>query len=177
MLGFAQVGKNKIQPVDLNQVARKVYNDARLSDKNIIITRDFLPGLHIVSGDRAQLESVVLNLLFNAWQAIPDKGEITIKTENVILSGSRLSGRDIKYTCWVKLSVQDNGLGIDPETINRVFEPFYSTKNLAKHRGLGLSSAYGIITNHDGLIDIQSRPRAGTTVSIFLPSTDQNASE
>jgi PAS domain S-box-containing protein len=173
MLGFAQAGKYKVQPVDLNEVARTVFNDFRLNDKNIVINTAFLPGLRLVAGDRAQLESVILNLLLNAWQAISGKGEITIKTENIMLSGSRLSGRDLKHVYWVKLSVTDDGRGIDPDTINRVFEPFYSTKNLAKHRGLGLSSAYGIITNHDGLIDIQSRPRAGTTVSIFLPAADQ----
>ena len=170
MLGFAQVGKYKVQPVDLNEMTKTVYNEFRLNGKKIRIETNFLPNLHLVAGDRAQLESVVLNLLLNAWQAISHRGLITVKTENVVLSGSRMSGRDLKHVNWAKLSVTDDGCGIDPEMIDRVFEPFYSTKNLATHRGLGLSSVYGIVTNHDGLIDIQSQPRAGTSVSIFLPA-------
>lgn len=173
MLGFAQAGKYKVEPVDLNGAARTVLDGCRLNDKRIMVNMDLSSGLHMVAGDRSQLESVVMNILLNAWQAIANEGEITIKTENVTLSGTRLPGRDIKQVDWVKLSVQDDGIGINSDSMDRVFEPFFSTKNLAKHRGLGLSSAYGIIANHNGFIDIQSQPGAGTTVSFFLPATDQ----
>lgn len=172
MLGFAQAGKYKVEPVDLNAVARTVFDGCRLNDKRITIDMDLVPGLHMVAGDRAQLELVVMNILLNAWQAIPNEGEITIKTENVALSGTRVPGRDIKQVDWAKLSVRDDGIGINSDSMDRVFEPFFSTKNLAKHRGLGLSSAYGIIANHDGFIDMQSQPGAGTTVSLFLPAID-----
>lgn len=173
MLGFAQAGKYIVEPVDLNEVAGKVFNSCRLNDKRIMVNFDLLSGLRLVAGDRSQLELVVMNLFLNAWQAIADEGEITIKTENVTLEGTRLPGRDIEQVYWVKLSVRDDGCGIDPDSMDRVFEPFYTTKNLAKHRGLGLSSAYGIIANHNGLIDMESQPGAGTTVSIFLPAAVQ----
>jgi len=172
MLGFAQAGKYQVRPVDLNEVARTVFNNCRLHDKRIRIHLDLSSGLSMVSGDPSQLELVVMNLLLNAWQAIPDEGEIAIKTENATLSGTRLPGRDIKQVQWVKLTVKDDGCGIHADSMGRVFDPFYSTKNLAKHRGLGLSSAYGIIANHNGLIDIQSRPGTGTEVSLFLPAAD-----
>ena len=173
MLGFAQAGKYKVEPVDLNGVTETVYKGFRPNDKNITVHMELSPDLRLVAGDLMQLKSVVLNLLLNAWQAIDENGEIAVKTENVTLSGTRLHGRNIKQLYWVKLSVRDDGCGIDSAKMNRVFEPFYSTKNLSKHRGLGLSSAYGIIANHDGLIDIQSRPQAGTTISLFLPAIDQ----
>jgi len=173
MLGFAQSGKYKVESIDLNEVAKAVFNDCRLHDKKIEIHMDLSPGRSLVTGDRTQLESVVMNLLLNSWDAIAAEGDITIKTENVSLYGTRLPTRDVEQVSWVKLSVRDNGCGIAPDIMDRVFEPFYSTKNLAKHRGLGLSSAYGIIANHNGLIDIQSQPGAGTTVSLFLPVIDQ----
>jgi signal transduction histidine kinase len=173
MLGFAQVGKRKAIAVDLNEVARNVFNDCKLHDKKIDIKLKFSSRLSLVTGDCSQLELVIMNLLLNAWQAIDYEGEISIKTENVILSGTRLPGRDIDQVNWVKLSVRDNGCGIEPDNLDRVFEPFFSTKNLAKHRGLGLSSAYGIIVNHNGLIDMQSQPGSGTTVSLFLPARDR----
>lgn len=173
MLGFAQAGKYVVEPVDLNDVAGKVFDSYRLNDKKIKINMNLLSGLRLVKGDRSQLELVFMNILLNAWQAIADEGEITIKTENVALDGTRLPGRDIEQLNWVKLSVRDDGCGIDSEGLDRVFDPFYTTKNLAKHRGLGLSSAYGIIANHSGLIDIQSRPGDGTTVCIFLPAVEK----
>jgi signal transduction histidine kinase len=172
MLGFAQSGKYKVGQVYLNDIARTVIESFNLNDKHIDIKTRLSPDLCPVTGDSRQLELVLMNLLLNAWQAIDDRGDITIKTENVTLSGTRLPRKDIKQLYWVKLSIQDNGCGIDSATMNRVFEPFYSTKDLERHRGLGLASAYGIIANHDGMIDIQSRLGAGTTVSLFLPAID-----
>jgi signal transduction histidine kinase len=123
------------------------------------------------------LELAVMNIVLNAYQALGKEGEILIRTENITLSGTRLPRKDIKQLYWVKLSIQDNGCGIGSNTMNRVFEPFFSTKDLGKHRGLGLPSAYGIIANHDGMIDIQSRPGVGTTVSLFLPVMDDKPEE
>ena len=73
---------------------------------------------------------------------------------------------------WIKLSVRDNGVGMDPSVRKRVFEPFFTTKGMGLHRGLGLSSTYGIVANHGGVIDIDSTPGYGTTVSIYLPAAE-----
>jgi signal transduction histidine kinase len=173
MLGFAQAGKYKVEPVDLNEVIEAVLSNFRPDGEHIEIKTDLQPIPCLVAGDRKQLEMAVMNLFLNALQALGNKGEIIFKTENVTLAGTRLPRKDIKQLNWIKLSIQDDGCGIDSNTMTRVFEPFFTTKNLEKHRGLGLSSAYGIIANHDGMIDIQSRPGAGTMVSLFLPAMDK----
>lgn len=173
MLGFAQAGKYKVEPIDLNGVIETVLTNWRPDGEHIEIKTDLLSGPCVVTGDRKQLEMTVMNLFLNALQALGSKGKIIFKTENVTLSGTRLPRQDIRQLNWIKLSTQDDGCGIDSNTMTRVFEPFFTTKNLEKHRGLGLSSAYGIIANHDGMIDIQSRPGTGTTVSLFLPALDK----
>jgi signal transduction histidine kinase len=176
MLGFAQAGKYEVEPTDLNGVVATVLNGFRPGDEQTEIKTDFLSDLSPVTGDRKQLELAIMNLLLNAIQAVDRKGQIIITTENVTLSGTRLPRKNLEQLYWVKLSIQDDGCGIDSDTMNRVFEPFFSTKDMGKHRGLGLSSAYGIIANHDGMIDIQSRPGVGTTVSVFLPAMDNKGS-
>jgi PAS domain S-box-containing protein len=173
MLGFAQAGKYKVEPVDLNGIVETVLDSFRPDNEHIEIKTVLLRTPCFVAGDRKQLEMAIMNLLLNALQALGSRGEIILKTENVTLSGTRLPRKNLKQLNWTKLSIQDNGCGIDSTTMIRVFEPFFTTKNLEKHRGLGLSSAYGIVANHDGMIDIQSRPSAGTTVSLFLPALEK----
>jgi signal transduction histidine kinase len=105
------------------------------------------------------MKQVLLNLIHNALQAMPNGGELTISTKS-----TARGGRD-----WIKVSVQDTGIGIPKLDQARIFEPFYTTKGQEGGTGLGLSVTYGIITDHGGQIDVESQPGAGSKFSVWLP--------
>jgi len=125
--------------------------------------------------DRGQIEQVLLNLFVNAWQAMPSGGEIFISTENVT---PKEDDPDRPYALnqgeYVRISVADTGAGMDKDTLERIFEPFYTTKEVSRGTGLGLASAYGIIKNHNGLIDVTSKPGLGATFTIYLPISNKD---
>ena len=125
--------------------------------------------------DRGQIEQVLLNLFVNAWQAMPSGGEIYLSTENVTL---KKEDWDKPYALqqgqYVKISVGDSGVGMDNETLERIFEPFFTTKEVSRGTGLGLASAYGIIKNHSGMIDVTSQKGDGTTFTIYLPKSNKD---
>jgi signal transduction histidine kinase len=116
-----------------------------------------------VSGDSAQIQQCLMNLIFNAIESMPEGGKLTI-------SGGVDDGKDMVW-----LTVADNGHGIKPEDLPHIFEPFYSTKVDGKGVGLGLSMTYGIIREHNGVVEVDSKPGKGTVFKIKLPrsSPDQ----
>jgi signal transduction histidine kinase len=105
------------------------------------------------------MKQVLLNLVHNALQAMPNGGEMKIMTESVARSN-----RD-----WVVVSVMDTGIGISPAEQARIFEPFYTTKGNRGGTGLGLSVTYGIVTDHGGQIDVESQPGKGSKFTVWLP--------
>ena len=123
-----------------------------------------------VKADQGQLEQVIINLAVNSRDAMPEGGQLTIRTDNVVLE------REIKregevmpvgvYTCVV---VTDTGHGISPENLDRIFEPFFSTKEVGAGTGLGLSTVYGIVKQSGGFVFAESEVGVGTTFSIYLP--------
>ena len=156
---------------DLLRMIRRVIGEQ--------ITVDFIPGhdLGNIHADRAQIDQVLLNLCLNSRDALPEGGRITIETENVLVNGSfRESHPWAKPGRYVLISVTDNGVGMDKETISRVFEPFFSTKPKGKGTGLGLAVVYGVIKQHDGLVHVYSEPGKGTTFKIYLPIVERTAS-
>ncbi|HHZ20405.1 MAG TPA: PAS domain S-box protein [Firmicutes bacterium] len=124
--------------------------------------------LWLVDMDEGQISQVISNLVINADQAMPKGGVIRIKAENVVVEkGYNPALVPGKY---VKLTVSDEGVGIPPELTKRIFDPYFTTKE--KGSGLGLATSYAIIKNHNGYIDVASKPGAGTTFSIFLPASE-----
>ena len=117
-----------------------------------------------------------MNLFVNAWQAMPSGGDIYLSTENVTL---KKEDWDKPYALqqgqYVKISVGDSGVGMDKATLERIFEPFFTTKEISRGTGLGLASAYGIIKNHSGMIDVTSQKGDGTTFTIYLPKSGRKA--
>ena len=117
-----------------------------------------------------------MNLFVNAWQAMPSGGDIYLSTENVTL---KKEDWDKPYALqqgqYVKISVGDSGVGMDKATLERIFEPFFTTKEVSRGTGLGLASAYGIIKNHSGMIDVTSQKGDGTTFTIYLPKSGRKA--
>ncbi len=118
-----------------------------------------------------------MSAVFNAWQAMPDGGDLFIQTENVSLTGEYTSMFQAKEGPYVKVSITDTGVGMDEDTKQRIFEPFFTTKEMDRGTGLGLASAYGIVRNHGGFITVTSEIGKGTTFSIYLPASEKEVRE
>jgi two-component system cell cycle sensor histidine kinase/response regulator CckA len=123
-----------------------------------------------VKADPAQIEQVLMNMATNARDAMPKGGRLAVTTMRVIVKNGEEAWYDLpdpgKY---VRISVADTGMGIDGKTLENIFEPFYTTKDVGKGTGLGLSIAHGIIKQHNGSIQVTSKPGKGTTFDIYLP--------
>lgn len=176
LLGFSRRGKYDVQPLDLARVLRKVgamFGRTR-PDLNIV----FVLGnpLRPVLMDHTQLEQVLLNLLVNAGQAMPDGGTLTLQAEDVTVSDAMAGALNVRPGPFVKLLVQDTGCGMDAPTLERIFEPFFTTKPAGQGTGLGLASVYGIVSNHGGLIAVHSEPGVGSVFTLHLPATLQPVS-
>ena len=129
--------------------------------------------LWLVEVDRGQIEQVMLNLMVNAWQAMPSGGQIYIQTSNVVLDSAYAKAYNVKPGNYTKTSVTDTGIGIEKIVQNKIFDPFFTTKDRGRGTGLGLASAYGIIKNHDGIINVYSERGKGTSFTFYLPSAGE----
>jgi two-component system cell cycle sensor histidine kinase/response regulator CckA len=126
-----------------------------------------------VKADRIQIEQVVMNLAINARDAMPDGGNLNVKTRPLQLADGDLQQQlGLIAGRYVVLSVSDSGHGIDPEIRSNIFEPFFTTKEPGKGTGLGLATVYGIVKQHGGGIRLESFPGGGTTFEIYLPATE-----
>ena len=178
LLAFARKGKYEVAIVDMNAIISEVFAMLTHSiDKRIGIIQHLDANPSTVSGDSSQLENVVLNIAFNSRDAMPKGGELKVSTEIVTLEKEVIEEKhfEIEPGEYLKISISDNGTGIEPEVARRIFEPFFTTKEIGKGVGMGLASAYGTIKNHFGAIEIESKRGQGTTVRMFLPSITASA--
>ncbi len=172
LLGFAQGGKYEAKPLNVNTLIEKSADMFGRTKKELSVSRQLQDDIWIVEADSGQIEQVLLNLFINASQAMPNGGDLDIRTLNVLLYDAEAKRYGLLSGRYINISVTDTGTGMDKETLARIFEPFYTTKETGKGTGLGLASAYGIIKNHGGAILAQSEPGAGSTFHIYLPATD-----
>jgi two-component system cell cycle sensor histidine kinase/response regulator CckA len=148
----------------------------RLVGERVRLTVSNMADLHAVRADKRQLEQVVMNLVVNARDAMPDGGEIRITSENLMLDEALQRDRaELPAGRYVKVSVADEGVGISEENRQKVFEPFYTTKKLGEGTGLGLSTVYGIVKQTGGFIFVTSREGEGTVFDLLLPAHDHVA--
>ncbi|MDJ0667468.1 MAG: response regulator [Desulfobacterales bacterium] len=175
LLAFARGGKYIVKPSDLNAIVKKSSDIFGRTKREINIHRVFALDVWPVEVDSGQIEQVLMNLFVNAWQAMPDGGDLFIAVANVELDEhyARVKSYNVRPGRYVKLSVTDSGVGMDAETRKRIFEPFFSTKEKGMGTGLGLASAYGIIKNHGGFINCYSELGQGTTFNIYFPESYQ----
>jgi len=174
LLGYARKGKYEVKPINLNQIVKYNAETFGRTKKNITIHSEFAEDLFTIKADESQIGQVLINLYINAADAMPDGGELILKTMNVTHRKMKNKRYDAKPGHYVLLQVTDNGAGMDEKTMERIFEPFFTTKEMGGGSGLGLASVYGIIKGHGGYIDVDSEKGHGTTFSIYLPASDQS---
>jgi signal transduction histidine kinase/CheY-like chemotaxis protein len=165
LLAFSRSQPLRPEPIDLARsigAMRELLDRSLRGDVHVLTT--FAEGLWATEVDPGELELVVLNLAVNARDAMPDGGVVSIHAENA----PDLNEGDLKGD-FVRLSIADTGVGMSAEVIERAFEPFYTTKDIGKGSGLGLAQVYGFAAQSGGGVRIDSAPREGTVVSLFLP--------
>jgi len=177
LLGFARGGKYEVKPTNLNELVAKSASMCGRTRKDTRIHKRFDDHLWAVEVDRRQIEQVLLNIYVNAWQAMPGGGQLYLRTQNVTLDDHRARHHDVQAGRYAKISVTDTGGGMDGATLSRIFEPFFSTKEMGRGTGLGLASAFGIIKNHRGIIEARSKVGYGTTFNIYLPASEKPVKE
>jgi PAS domain S-box-containing protein len=173
LLGFARRGKYHTIATDINSIIDKSASMFGRTKKEIRIHKDLMPDIDTVEVDRGQIEQALLNLYVNAWQAMPEGGDLYLKTENVILDADfeNIQPYKVETGKYIKITVADTGNGFDDETKKRIFEPFFTTKEMGRGTGLGLASVYGIIKSHGGYINVHSQKDQGTTFAVYLPAS------
>jgi CheY-like chemotaxis protein len=142
-----------------------------LSGSNVMLVYQKAADLWLAKADKGQIQQVLSNLTINARQAMPMGGHLYITLQNADLRSAALPG--LTAGKYIRITFRDEGTGIDPKHMNRLFDPYFTTKS-AGH-GLGLATAYSIITKHGGHIDVESELGNGTTFTIYLPASEQQA--
>ncbi len=176
LLSFSRRDSHEVLPLNLNDVVKdsgKLFEG--VLDKRIGLKINLCENMHVIEGDANQLEQVVMNLIVNARDAMPDGGLITIKTGIIEIGRNNFINTPayIKAGKYILMSVSDTGCGIPAEIRDRIFDPFFTTKEKGKGTGLGLASVYGIVKDHKGYISVQSEVEKGTTFDIYLPLSER----
>ncbi|MBR8833414.1 MAG: PAS domain S-box protein [Stigonema ocellatum SAG 48.90 = DSM 106950] len=157
---------------DVVQIARRTFPKSIETQSNIV------PDLWMVVGDATQLHQVLMNLIVNARDAMPDGGSLNISAENLWIDQNyALMHVDAQAGHYILITVADNGTGIEPEIMERIFDPFFTTKDLGKGTGLGLSTVMGIIKSHGGFVTVYSEVSKGSTFKVYLPSSQVNETQ
>lgn len=169
LLAFSRRHPTLLKVFDLNKLVTETMNMLRSTvPASIELGSDCYGKLPNIEADETQIQQVLINLVINARDALPGSGHITISTRPGFDTQAIANTTSTIYTI---LEVEDDGVGIPKDVLHRIFEPFYTTKEVGKGTGLGLAMVYGIVKKHNGFIEVTSALGVGTKFSVFLPST------
>jgi PAS domain S-box-containing protein len=171
LLNFARPARMELQPLDPNDLLHAVLSltEHQIAKEQIEVQVTLQPDLPPIVGDVNQLEQALLNIVINAWHAMPDGGRLTLGTR-VVRPADRQRRVGRAAHLGIEITVADTGTGIAPEHMPRIFDPFFSTKGVGKGTGLGLAISRRIVEDHHGTIEVESRLGIGTTFVIWLPA-------
>ena len=171
ILTYARRTDFKSVPIDVNEIIKDVSDMIRETFPKVIeIKTELQPSLPKIIGDSTHLHQALLNLAVNARDALPNGGTITFRTRLVASEKVKKRFPATATEDYIQVNVEDNGIGMSKETTNRIFEPFFSTKEQGKGTGLGLSVVYGIVSSLNGFINVESVIGVGTTFYIYFPA-------
>jgi signal transduction histidine kinase/ActR/RegA family two-component response regulator/HAMP domain-containing protein len=175
LLMFSRKNVMQVRPLDLREtVGNMTKLLGRLLGETVTLEFHSPAELPSVQGDPGMIEQVVMNLAVNARDAMPRGGTLTIEIEPVAIDAAYAERRpDARAGYFLRLRVADTGAGMDTTTLGRIFEPFFTTKEVGKGTGLGLATVYGIVKQHDGWIEVNSKPGKGTAFDVFFPTDEQ----
>ena len=171
LLGFSR--KSLLQPrvLDLNTVVADTSAMLRrLIGENIILSTVLSPRLHHVKIDPSQLDQVLMNLVVNARDAMPDGGRLTLETGNIVRGTEDERAAETASGPHAMLAITDTGCGMTPDVMARIFEPFFTTKPVGVGTGLGLAMVFGVVRQSGGSIEVQSTPGSGSRFSLYFPA-------
>jgi signal transduction histidine kinase/ActR/RegA family two-component response regulator len=175
LLTLARKSSIKLDSVNVNILIEGLIGLLRQTfPKTIELNSSLQADLPPIMADKNQIEQALLNLCVNARDAMSDRGKLLFKTQSVDAATFEQSGESVqgRYVC---LEVTDTGKGMDESIRKRIFEPFFTTKDKGQGTGLGLSVVYGIVKNHNGFINVETPPMAGTSFRLYFPSTSSEA--
>lgn len=171
ILAFSRKTEQKKMPVRIQQILKEVMTLCRSTlPSNISITKDVQVDCGLILADPVQIHQIIMNLITNAYHAIEQtNGKINIQLRAVDISGDDEAKKNLCPGRYAKLSVSDNGVGIKPDILHNIFEPYFTTKKPGKGTGLGLAVVYGIVKEQSGNIKVHSKPGEGTIFDVYLP--------
>ncbi len=174
LLSFGRKQILEMKTIDLNQVVSSFYEILRRTIReNIDIRLNMTQDSYGIHADKNQIEQIIMNLAVNAQDAIENKGTITIETAPVVLDEEYVRQHaGVKPGRFLMLAVTDTGCGMDKETLKKIYEPFFTTKITGEGTGLGLSTVYGLVKQHEGSIWVYSEPGKGSAFKIYFPIVD-----
>lgn len=170
LLAFSRKQAMQVEQFDANDIIDTIYNFlGRIIGENLLIELDVSTESLTVCADRGKIEQVLMNLVINARDAMPDGGSIQISTRSIESNAAGVGLDGLKPGRYALLAVKDTGCGMSEKIVSRIFEPFFTTKEVGRGTGLGLSVAYGIMCQHNGALRVDSVPGAGSCFKVYLP--------
>jgi len=175
LLSFAKGGRFSLSCEDVNEIIGKSASMFAKTRKEIHVIQHLDQQLAEAEVDAAQIELALMDLYVNAWHAMSKGGTLTISTANATLDEAFVKPFNLSAGRYLKIDIADTGAGMDEATLQRIFEPFYTTRPMGEGTGLGLASVFGIIEKHKGIITVDSAIGVGTTFSVYLPAAQPMA--
>lgn len=173
MLAYSRQQKLNLEAININDSVRGLTDFlGRAIPENINLAIKTIDNPLSINSDKTAIDQIIMNLCLNAIDAMKDGGQLTIETENFLIDPSERESHDLEPGRYICLRISDTGHGIEPEKIQKIYEPFFTTKEIGKGSGLGLSMVYGLVKQHGGIINCTSEVEVGTTFEIMLPAIE-----